>query len=667
MTHAQRVIAALGSLLGACGGSGGGTGLGTQPSWRQASAFEASTGAGVVGETIDFAPGGPGATYYALSPPPPPQSAIGEAVIAAVGRAATAAGMATPVADGRLFAAASALAPYVPDEGVVSYGLVEFALQHHGIIEPSPHLLVVWGDLDDPDEIVAQIAPRLPELLGSGADTRLGVGVAHRDGSGVVVFALQGSRVTIQPVARAVDLGRSTYLEGRVAAGFVRPEVFVTEPAGGVQRMPVRSVGTTDFVVEVPCASPGRTQIEITAEDATGSNVLANFPVWCAEPPPTSLRVDPTVDDVPLRDAADAEQRLLALVNRDRVRAGLPELRWHEGAAEVARRHSAEMHATGEVARVSPITGAAADRVRAAGLRTPTVLENVARAYGVSEVHAGLMGSPGHRANLLSSSATHLGIGVVLGDDISGRRELLVTQVFLRVPPPIEPAAAAAQVLAAARTVRPWRSGPSSTGRPRSWRAPLRAACPRDRVGPGQAPRRRLRLALPPDRHRHHGGRRPRHRLRREPARQLHPRRGRRRRGPGPAPRSGRPGDLDRAAARRSALSDRRALRGPAPALRGARPVVSCGAREATRCASASGGTSAGRAPGARCQGSGGPARRQPCSSSHDCGRATGKRPSRGRARPRRPTARTSSLTSTDRSACRRSRARMIRGAYASC
>lgn len=92
---------------------------------------------------------------------------------------------------------------------------------------------------------------------------------------------------------------------------------------------------------------------------------------------------------------------------------------------------------------MSRTTGAATDRVHVAGIRTALVLENVARSYGVGEAHVGLMNSPGHRANVLSPLATHAGIGVVLGDEVSGRREMFVTQVFTRVPPKVDRSEAA--------------------------------------------------------------------------------------------------------------------------------------------------------------------------------------------------------------------------------
>ncbi|MEM6733663.1 MAG: hypothetical protein AAF658_19035, partial [Myxococcota bacterium] len=53
-----------------------------------------------------------------------------------------------------------------------------------------------------------------------------------------------------------------------------------------------------------------------------------------------------------------------------------------------------------------------------------------------------LMNSPGHRANILSKEATHLGVGVRRHEN----GELLTTQVFLRVPTPVDIATARARL-----------------------------------------------------------------------------------------------------------------------------------------------------------------------------------------------------------------------------
>ncbi len=433
-------------LWSAC--SSGPQKVGAQPSWRPKTSSA---------QPAIFEPDGEAVQRYNGPVADVPASPLGDATIAMVRAAAKNANIAAPVADARLFEACAELAKVVPENGVVAYNVVEFAMQRHGIIEPSPHLLVVWGQIDDAQAVVDQLAPRIPEILAAGSTARLGIGAAKRnpDGTGAVVFALQSSNVHTSPLPRALPNGGVVRIEAGVSAGFREPEVFVTGPDGKTERMPITG-NPAAFVSVIECgARHGKLQIEITANDVSGSTVLANFPVWCHERPPTAIALELDRDEGDPATPQQAEQRILALVNRDRRRAGVPELTWDERAANVARGHSAEMHQTKNVAHISPTTGSAADRVRVANIRTGAVLENVARAYGVREAHDGLMNSPGHRANLMSTLATHLGIGVDFGDEISGRRELFVTQVFIRIPPKLDLAEGATTIANKLAAVRP--------------------------------------------------------------------------------------------------------------------------------------------------------------------------------------------------------------------
>jgi uncharacterized protein YkwD len=405
-----------------------------------------------------FAPTSEPAARYNEPLHAPPHTPLGDAVIAAVQDAAVQAHQPAPIADARLFRACQELSEVVPEEGVVGYGLVEFALQRNGIIEPSPHLLVVWGEVDKASDIVDQLRPRIPEILADGATARVGVGAAKRnaDGTGAIVFALQGSAVATSPFPRALAGGGAFTLDAVVDARYHDPEVFITRDTGDTERLAIEAGRSGAFRANIACGKhKGRQQVEIAANGDTGATVLANFPIYCGTEPPPSMAIESTQDDAPVADASDADKRLLALLNHDRQAAGLPALVWDDRVAAVAHAHSEEMRATKVVAHISPTTGSAADRVRAAGIKTAVVLENVARAYGVGEAHAGLMNSPGHRANIMSTTATHIGIGVVLGDEVSGRREMFVTQVFIRVPPKIDPARAVELVRQRLVAVRP--------------------------------------------------------------------------------------------------------------------------------------------------------------------------------------------------------------------
>lgn len=452
--------AALALTLAAAACGSGTRRVGNQPSWRGGAKTAAAS---KTLEPVVFAPATAPATRYNEPVQAPPPSPLGDAAVAAVRDAAKGANLPVPIADGRLFRACAELAEVVPEEGIVGYNVVEFALQRHGIIEPSPHLLVVWGHIDEPQLIIDQLKPRLTEILADGAHARVGIGAAKRnpDGTGAVVFALQASGVATTPIPRSVGAGGSFAIDAVVDQRFREPELIVTRGDGSTEDIAINLGRSGAFKATVACGTHvGRQQVEITASDTTGSTVLANFPVWCGQQPPLTITIEPTHADDTIVAADEAERRLLELVNRDRQAAGLGTLLLDDRVTAVSRAHSEDMRKTKIVAHVSPTTGAAADRVRAAGIKTALVLENVARAYGVGEAHAGLMNSPGHRANVLQPQATHVGIGVILGEEVSGRREMFITQVFIRVPPKVEKKAAADFVAKRIHTARPVTANP---------------------------------------------------------------------------------------------------------------------------------------------------------------------------------------------------------------
>jgi uncharacterized protein YkwD len=390
--------------------------------------------------SITFAPSGEPAARYNDAPSAIPDTPLGDAVTAAVRAEAERAGRGIPRPDGRLFRACTDLAELVPDPGreqaPFDSTAIEFALQRNGIIESEVRLLFGAGDMTSPERFVAELRPKLVGLLRDGPITRFGVGVAQHqpDGVAAVVFALQGSAISTTPIPRAVPVRGEIAIDAVIDARFREPEVIVTRGDGSTRRVDVED-RPGGFFVRLGCdGRDGRRQIEIAASDDTGVTVLANFPVWCGVDPPRSTAFQSADADPPVERSEQAEQVLFDSVNRDRAAAHVPPLLWSAGAAAVARNHSEEMRTTRVVSHISPMTGSVVDRVRAAHITTNVVLENVARGFGLHEAHHALMNSPGHRANLLSVEVTHVGIGVVLGAPFAGRREIYITEIFLRVP-----------------------------------------------------------------------------------------------------------------------------------------------------------------------------------------------------------------------------------------
>lgn len=122
----------------------------------------------------------------------------------------------------------------------------------------------------------------------------------------------------------------------------------------------------------------------------------------------------------------ELERRMLAMLNRERARHGLPALKLDAEMIPVARAHSADMFARGYFSHLTPEGHDPFDRIREAKLRFLTAGENIALARTLEMAHQGLMESPGHRANILRPSFGRVGIGIQDG----GRYGLMVTQKF---------------------------------------------------------------------------------------------------------------------------------------------------------------------------------------------------------------------------------------------
>ncbi len=445
-------------LLAPGSGCSGTSKQGEQPSWRAS-----STASGQVSthtQRIVFAPSGVAAMRY--NEPEPVRavpSPIGNSILHQIAVLSADFGKPPPVSDSRLDAAARDLAEVSPRVGTVAYRMVEFALQRHGIIEPSPYLVVMRAPTANQNAVLDELSERLTTILAEGDFSRVGIGVFHsgENDESVIVLALQTSSIETEPIPRTIAINGQIELVGRVLPPFLGPHMYLTRPNGGVESLHVKVDREGRFRAELSCVGHrGRQQVEVTASDQTGSTVLANFPLWCGDQPPSSLVVDVGGDGAEqFANASEAESRMIELVNRDRASHGLPPLIALAQLGEVSRAHSRDMLNTGIIGHISPNTGNASDRTHAAGIHSALVLENVARAYGLNEAQEGLMNSPGHRANILSSAATHIGVGIVLGKEVSDRREMFITQVFIRIPPVIDRDQFSKQLANKLRAVRP--------------------------------------------------------------------------------------------------------------------------------------------------------------------------------------------------------------------
>lgn len=111
---------------------------------------------------------------------------------------------------------------------------------------------------------------------------------------------------------------------------------------------------------------------------------------------------------------ASFESEVVRLVNAERSMAGLAPLTQDWQLSRVARYKSQDMKDLGYFSHTSPTYGSPFEMMKSFGITYRTAGENIAKGYSTPEaVVKAWMNSPGHRANILNSSYTHLGVGYV--------------------------------------------------------------------------------------------------------------------------------------------------------------------------------------------------------------------------------------------------------------
>lgn len=131
--------------------------------------------------------------------------------------------------------------------------------------------------------------------------------------------------------------------------------------------------------------------------------------------PGSGERVDINYKPRQLAVDAEAEQRMLQLVNAERGKVGAKPLVVDPTIIAVARAHSRDMWERGYFAHVNPDGEDPFDRMKEGGVEFTTAGENLALAPTTELAHQGLMDSPGHRRNILDPNFGRVGIGVIDG------------------------------------------------------------------------------------------------------------------------------------------------------------------------------------------------------------------------------------------------------------
>ena len=120
--------------------------------------------------------------------------------------------------------------------------------------------------------------------------------------------------------------------------------------------------------------------------------------------------------NIPVTDSSvlSYEKEVVRLVNEIRAQNGLKELTYDWELSRVARFKSQDMHDNSYFSHTSPIYGSPFQMIRNFGITYRSAGENIAKGQATPQaVVNAWMNSSGHRANILNSAYTHIGVGFV--------------------------------------------------------------------------------------------------------------------------------------------------------------------------------------------------------------------------------------------------------------
>nr|WP_312578051.1 CAP domain-containing protein [Sedimentibacter sp.] len=121
------------------------------------------------------------------------------------------------------------------------------------------------------------------------------------------------------------------------------------------------------------------------------------------------------------------EQKVVELVNVERQKAGLSSLTLDTSISNIARMKSADMATNNYFAHQSPTYGSAGDMLTKYGVKWSAWGENIASGQRTpQEVVTAWMNSPGHRANIMSTNFSKIGVGYA----VNSNRTPYWTQMF---------------------------------------------------------------------------------------------------------------------------------------------------------------------------------------------------------------------------------------------
>lgn len=197
------------------------------------------------------------------------------------------------------------------------------------------------------------------------------------------------------------------------AAQTTEPALTATDPP------PTATSASPTKTDKPPTAQPTKTPEKDTkkTENPSATPQDTTAPSKTPQPTPTPVPATDTPQPAGCSFSGNAgyESKVVELINNERKKRDLPALSMNSNLRQAARKHSEDMACNDHFSHTGTDGSSPWDRIRAAGYSYSYAAENIAasssQSFSPSSVVSSWMNSSGHKKNILSDKAKHIGVG----------------------------------------------------------------------------------------------------------------------------------------------------------------------------------------------------------------------------------------------------------------
>ena len=361
---------------------------------------------GVVSPTL------PPAQAYGNDPTrePCPETSVVRLLTGMLASSSKNANKAPPKLDPQLCAVSTSVSGWDLAAGAPPEQLSTWLVQYFGHTQVLPRVLISKLETEEPRQVAGKITEVITNQAFSMVAPAWGLTTwrIKKGTTGIALVILDENVALLQPVPKRLDLGQKAPLQAKLTGGdYEQAGIVYSDVLGNLksERKPVAEPVST----ELACGDkPGKLLVQLRGYQGDVGTPLASFSVACGEPLATSFTLAPAAPATV--DIAAAEKEVYDAINKARAAAGVKPVEIDTDVAAIARQRAEALREQAKGQGTGPAELGA--QLRNAGIISPVVLQNPARARSVADAITAFSSSPVAYSQTLSKDVTHAGVGI---------------------------------------------------------------------------------------------------------------------------------------------------------------------------------------------------------------------------------------------------------------